>query len=64
MASHNCCFSGGHSYNISCVYVQLCEGWQGNQHSTEIGKTILSVVSFGLSELQQGNDALLEKHVF
>lgn len=57
MAFHERCSSGGHSHNVSCVDVQLCEGWKAHGHATIIGENILSSVSFGVSGLKQGNVA-------
>lgn len=63
MASHNCCFSVGHSHDVSCVHVQLREGWQRTQHAPETGKNILFAVPFGVSGLRQGSDALPDNQV-
>lgn len=62
MASHKCCSSGSNSHSVSCVDMQLHEGWKAKWHATVTGKTFVSSLSFGVPGLQQGNVTLLENH--
>lgn len=52
-----CRCSGSCRHNVSCLRMQIREGWKVKRHTTSIGKIILS----SLSVMQQGNVVLQEK---